>query len=694
MPKRVLIVQWKAINGAAVKKRKLHLAKNADDIYQCPVETCLHSGFKSERGLRKHINVNHSWYYWFDKQPPFNRCDATERTEADTKKTTHKMPAFSLECGMGLEFMNWLQTTCGGDKDKKEALQIGRRAMKFLMWAMGSTVGEEDAKAEYIDVCVGSPSIVNGFVKAILEEWNISASAALSYAKAINDLMDFRKACGVSDNVLRSFVVTEVYLRRGKVNLRKRKNMEYSRNLDLETLIAKSSWASLEELETVIPFHSDKYQQLVKKCKEHPEAVGVVDTTFCTRFIVTFLFLRVKFSRPMSFRFITLELVKNAKENGGYIDATKFKTSQQYMFDTLVFTADTLDILQSYIDVVRPLLKPKCDYVLVSAAGTQYSALGSAMSLLVHEAIGKTINPTRYRQIVETESSIRLNEMQRRTLSDDMKHTSYVAKRSYVKRASRETATKASVCMTELVGEGREKHTSNLAESIRTLTATQEPISDQCPSDDTGDEKMETTHDTQLGTEPENVAEFDSGGTEEQVAVVGNVGDETSTRSEENSPTDDVVITYTEDAPAEPKQILVIDDNDSSRDCETETCPGVPDVSSLCLEEGKSDDDKDALELEIKKEDAEKEVRKKDIFTEEEDDFIRQGVKKHGYGHWSEILKDPEYKFHDGRSRDAVRMRSTKLGLREKKSTTKSNVPPDKDGKTKRKQDKKKKLRR
>ena len=62
------------------------------------------------------------------------------------------------------------------------------------------------------------------------------------YVKALNDMIDFRKANGISDTTLRCFTVTEVYLRREKENLRKRKNLECTRNLNLETLIAKDSW--------------------------------------------------------------------------------------------------------------------------------------------------------------------------------------------------------------------------------------------------------------------------------------------------------------------------------------------------------------------------------------------------------------------------------------------------------------------
>ena len=69
MRKRILNVDWKVVGGAAVKKRILKLIADDENKYMCPVMTCLHYGFKSSRGLRKHINAVHPWYYYFDERP-------------------------------------------------------------------------------------------------------------------------------------------------------------------------------------------------------------------------------------------------------------------------------------------------------------------------------------------------------------------------------------------------------------------------------------------------------------------------------------------------------------------------------------------------------------------------------------------------------------------------------------------------
>jgi len=305
--------------------------------------------------------------------------------------------------------------------------------MKFLMASMGATEVEKHISEGYVDCFLGSLAIVMKFFKIITEEWRISSSAVLNYMKAINDLLDFRKANGVSDDVLRSFAVSEVYIRRGKENLAKQKKLEYSRNVDLEQLISRESRATIEETEEVIPYHTRKYRHVLKQCKAEDTQPSISNLAFATRFIATFLFLRVKFTRPMTYQFITLQMLTAAKANGRYVDQTAFKTEDKYSFDTLILSPGVIQILDSYVNVVRPLLHPSCDYLLLTTNGKQYTAFGSAMSLLVHPAIWKYVNPMRYCQIIESESAERLTAVEMDVISKDQKHSSCVAKRIYQK---------------------------------------------------------------------------------------------------------------------------------------------------------------------------------------------------------------------------------------------------------------------
>ncbi len=48
-------IDWKSVDGAFTKPRRLHLAKGTDGLDHCPVTGCEHSGFVSRRGCRENM---------------------------------------------------------------------------------------------------------------------------------------------------------------------------------------------------------------------------------------------------------------------------------------------------------------------------------------------------------------------------------------------------------------------------------------------------------------------------------------------------------------------------------------------------------------------------------------------------------------------------------------------------------------
>ena len=145
-------------------------------------------------------------------------------------------------------------------------------------------------------------------------------------------------------------------------------------------------------------------------------------------------------------------MVRTVKEKGGFIDQKKFKTASKYGFDSLILNDASMQVLDSYINFVRPSLKPQCKFVLVTINGGQHSKLGDVMSKLVFDVIRKYIHPTRYRQIVEMQSLNQLTSKEQGILSEDQKHSSAVAKAHYQKERSREVAVKAHECLQKLQG--------------------------------------------------------------------------------------------------------------------------------------------------------------------------------------------------------------------------------------------------
>ena len=200
--------------------------------------------------------------------------------------------------------------------------------------------------------------------------------------------------------MLRSFAVTEVYVSRGKRNLSKRKMAEWSKHLDIDSLQETNSWATLAELQTVASFHLPRYNDILTLCKTSElTKVTSKSLTFATRFLAVYLFIQLKGSRPMTYQYLTISMFEKSKGCGGFIDQREFKTSLQYTFDSVLLDVQSSEIIDDYIRYVRPLLHPKCDYLLVTRSGTQYKKLSDLMSILTFQAIGKYLHPTRYRKL-------------------------------------------------------------------------------------------------------------------------------------------------------------------------------------------------------------------------------------------------------------------------------------------------------
>ena len=82
------------------------------------------------------------------------------------------------------------------------------------------------------------------------------------------------------------------------------------------------------------------------------------------------------------------------------------------------------------------------------------------------------------------------------------------------------------------------------------------------------------------------------------------------------------------------------------------------------------------MDLEVKKELMEGENASplcQKRFCPEEDNVLKEGIKKHGLGKWSVMLKDTSLKFSPSRTRDALRMRADTLGLSKNKRNTRKN---------------------
>ena len=125
--------------------------------------------------------------------------------------------------------------------------------MKFLKYC--NEDDEDDFSTDFVNYCLGSPSLITKFVEYIREEWN--------YLQAISDMINYRKSQGISANTQRNITIAEIYICRGKRTCTRRKWIEWSEELTVENLEAVNAWATLEELQQVIPYHFPRYTEVL-----------------------------------------------------------------------------------------------------------------------------------------------------------------------------------------------------------------------------------------------------------------------------------------------------------------------------------------------------------------------------------------------------------------------------------------------
>ena len=481
-------VDWSDIDGASPKPKRLHLEKDeTNSLYHCPIQECDHDGFQSQRGCRKHVYNKHSWFFYFDEKP--NSKEITDsrnvpmvkpiqdQTTETTKHAVKILPSFSLSCDIAELFTKWLTGSGGGYKKDRTAQQIVTRCFKFLRFCCED---EEELTFDVVDFSLCSPNLLFKFIDYLQDECKLGHGGRLGYIDAISEMIDFRKLHGASEAVFQKFSATELYLKRARKTVAKMMRLQWTQDLDIETLEARGHWATMEELLEVVKFHLPRYENTVKMCKSSPAQVNPSDLTFATKFVAMYLFIKVKGSRPMTYQYLTVDMIDAAKKKGGFIVQKTFKTAGKYGFDSLILSDANMQVLNGYISYVRPLLKPKCDFVLVNRNGGQHGKLGEIMSKLVFDAIGKYIHPTRYRQIVETQSLNQLTSEEQRILSEDQKHSSAVAKVHYQKQRSREVALKGHECLQKLQGakgsEVDEDVNARLGDSTSTAGPSVEPV--------------------------------------------------------------------------------------------------------------------------------------------------------------------------------------------------------------------------
>ena len=353
MNKQPLEIDWSKLANASPKPKRLHLEEDdCDGLYHCPVQSCNHDGFTTQRGCRKHTKNKHPWYYYFDQKPNATQIESCHKQSDDTDgnnhKTEHKIRkvlSFDMSSKIAQDFLSWLTGSGGGCKSDRQAHQIVSKCLKFLKFCCED---EEDLTFEIIDFSLCSPNLLFKFVDMMQDEWKLGHAGRIGYLDAIAELGDFRKVNGASEQVSRGLSSTELYLKRVRKTVSKMMRLQWTSELDIDALEAKGHWATLDELLEVVGRYLPRYESVLKSCKENPDKISPLDLSFATKFIAVYLFIKVKGSRPMTYQYLTVEMVNKAKTNGGFIDQKLFKTAGKYGFDSLFLNHTSMQILDSY----------------------------------------------------------------------------------------------------------------------------------------------------------------------------------------------------------------------------------------------------------------------------------------------------------------------------------------------------------
>ena len=355
---------------------KGHL-QNQGGVFHCPIRNCDHIGSKRQRGCRKHVKKVHGWYIYFDSKPNISTTDKGiySDEEQQPSRPYQNLPFYPKEHPLRVQFVHWLKSTRGGGRTASQAEQDASRAFKFLRYCCEnfSDIEEQDVNMGTIDYCLGSSVILADFMNAAERVWNLGFSSRINYLNALQDLIDFRKFSGASPNIVDNFSVSETFFfKRARKCLPKQRHIQWSNDFDIDNLESAGCWATME-LQSVISFHIQRYKDILNDCR-NKDTVRPAEISFATKFIATYLFIKVKGTRPMTYQYLTLDMIKQAKKNGGYSDQKVFKTASNYGFNSLVIDKTSRHIID-FVEFVRPLSSAKCNYLLINRNGLQHNKL-------------------------------------------------------------------------------------------------------------------------------------------------------------------------------------------------------------------------------------------------------------------------------------------------------------------------------
>ena len=219
------------------------------------------------------------------------------------------MPMFSKSTNIAVVFRDWLHSPGRGGKSYSQCDQIACKVLKYIKFCCDDVSCSWDVPESVVYYCIGSVSLMSEFVENLQSKWNVGFSGIIGYMNALSHMLDYRRSQTLCTDNIPVFIAAEIYLDRVKKCLSKQMRVQWNVVLSVDYLNSINCWASLTDLQSVIPYHADKFTQILLNSGNLDGQIPAHDLSFVTAFITAVLFIMVKASRPMTFQYLTVGMV-------------------------------------------------------------------------------------------------------------------------------------------------------------------------------------------------------------------------------------------------------------------------------------------------------------------------------------------------------------------------------------------------
>ena len=169
------------------------------------------------------------------------------------------------------------------------------------------------------------------FVGYLQTDWSLKFSGITGYMNALGHLLDFYRSYSDLTKIHSSvFIPSKIYIQRVKRYVSKKMKSDWREVLSVDYLNSINCWAKLE-LQKSYSISLRKYNHIILNTSSPLASIAAHDLSLATSFIFAALFLMAKASRPMTYQFLTVQMVELIGEN------RIIKTKEKYGFDSLKF---------------------------------------------------------------------------------------------------------------------------------------------------------------------------------------------------------------------------------------------------------------------------------------------------------------------------------------------------------------------